>query len=108
MVEQELAIGVLQLVALALPAFAILLQLVVEAELSYTHYSVPVTTAGLILFLVGGIVILGQLVALTDSTLFAVALGVLALGMVCMLVGVGTIGLQTRAKQFQTLETDDD
>ena len=108
MVEQDLAVGVLQLVALALPAFAILLQLVVESELSYTHYAVPVTTAGLILFLVGGIVILGQLVVLTASPLFAVALGVLALGMGCMIVGVGTIGLQTRADQYQTLETDDD
>ena len=108
MVEQELAMGVLQLVALALPAFAILLQLVVESEMSYTNYAIPVTTAGFLLFLVGGIIVLGQLVALTASTTFALALGILGLGMVCMLFGATTIALQTRKGQFQSLETGND
>lgn len=70
-----MAIGVLQLVALALPAFAILLQLVVESEKSYTKYAIPVTTAGFLLFIVGGIIVLGQLVLITTSTIFALALG---------------------------------
>lgn len=105
MVEQQLAIGVLQLVALALPAFAILLQLVVESEKSYTKYAIPVTTAGFLLFIVGGIIVLGQLVLITTSTIFALALGLLGLGMVCMLLGTTTISLQTRKNQFQTLET---
>lgn len=108
MVEQELAVGVLQLVALALPAFAILLQLVVESEMSYTKYAIPVTTAGFLLFIVGGIIVLGQLVVMTTSTIFALALGILGFGMVCMLLGATTIGLQTRKKQFQTLETGND
>lgn len=108
MVEERLAVGVLQLVALALPAFAILLQLVVESDMSYTKYAVPVTTAGFLLFLVGGIVVLGQLVVMTTSTIFAFALGTVGLGMVCMLLGAATIAVQTREKQLRTLETGDD
>lgn len=106
--EQQLAIGVLQLVALALPAFAILLQLVVESDMSYTNYAIPVTTGGFLLFLVGGIIVLGQLVVMTTSTIFATALGILGIGMVCMLFGAATIGLQTRKKQFKSLETGND
>lgn len=100
--------GGLQLIALALPAFAILLELVVESEMSYTKYAILVTTAGFLLFLVGGIIVLGQLVVMTTSTTFAVALGLLGFGMGCMLIGATTIGLQTRKKQFRTLETGDD
>lgn len=37
MVDRQLAFGVLQLVALSLPAFAILLQMVVESEMAYTE-----------------------------------------------------------------------
>lgn len=107
MVEQQLAIGVLQLVALALPAFAILLQLVVESDMSYTKYAIPVTTAGFLLFIVGGIIVLGQLVVITTSPVFALALGILGFGMGCMLIGAATIGLQTRERQFKTLETGD-
>lgn len=108
MVKQQLAMGVLQLVALALPAFAILLQLVVESDMSYTKYSVPMTAAGFLLFLVGGIIVLGQLALLTTSVIFAFALGILGLGMVCMLLGAATIALQTREKQFKTLVTGND
>ena len=108
MVEQQLAVGVLQLVALALPAFAILLQLVVEADMSYTKYAIPVTTAGFLLFIGGGIIVLGQLVFITTSTIFALALALLGVGMVCMFLGATTIGLQTRKKQYQTLETGND
>lgn len=108
MVQEQLVLGVLQLVALALPAFAILLQLVVESEMSYTQHAIPVTTAGFLLFLVGGIIVLGQLIVITTSFVFALALGILGLGMVCLLLGAATIGFQTRKRQFETLETGDD
>lgn len=107
MVERELAMGVLQLVALALPAFAILLQLIVESEMSYTHYAVPVTTTGLGLFLVGGTIVLGELLVLTISIIFAIALGIIGLGMICMLIGASLIGLQTNRKQFRSMGDDD-
>lgn len=84
MVEQELAIGVLQLVALALPAFAIFLQLVVESDKPYIKYGIPVTTTAFLLFLVGGIIVLGQLVVITPSTIFALALGLLSLCHDCL------------------------
>lgn len=108
MAEQGLAMGVLQLVALALPAFAILLQLIVEAEMSYTHYAVPVTTAGLILFLVGGTIILARFALRSTSTIVSVALGIIGLGMVCTLAAALAIGLQTQKKQFQSLESSGD
>lgn len=108
MAEHGLAMGVLQLVALALPAFAILLQLIVEAELSYTHYAVPVTTAGLILFLVGGTIVLAKIALRSTSTVVSMAVGIVALGMICMLLGALAIGLQTREKQFQTMESSGD
>lgn len=99
MVDRQLTFSVLQLVALSLPAFAILLQIVVESDIPFTHEAVPITTAGLGLFLVGGIVILLELVFSTQSTVVTLALSIITLGMVGLLVGASLIGLQTRRGQ---------
>ncbi|RBI60606.1 hypothetical protein DMJ13_16565 [halophilic archaeon] len=99
MVDRQLAFSILQLVALSLPAFAILLQMVVESNIPYTHWAVPITTAGLALFLIGGALILGELMLATASTTATIALGALLLGILSMLIGASLIGLQTGEKQ---------
>ncbi|WP_435181444.1 hypothetical protein [Halorussus sp. AFM4] len=99
MVNTQLAFSVLQLVALALPAFAILLQMVVESEIAYTHLAVPITTAGMGLFLVAGAIILGELLLTTPSAIAQFALGIILLGILTMLVGACLIGYQTEKKQ---------
>lgn len=106
MVNQQLAFSVLQLIALSLPAFAILLQIVVESEMPYTHWAVPVTTAGMGMFVVAGALILGQLLSATTSILSQLALGTLIVGILCLLVGVGLIGLQTANRQRRLRDGD--
>ncbi|GAA0674100.1 hypothetical protein ACFQDG_08850 [Natronoarchaeum mannanilyticum] len=107
MVDRQLAFSILQLVALSLPAFAILLQMVVESEMAYTHWAVPITTAGLGLFLIGGAVVLGHLMLATATITTTIALGFILLGMLSMLIGASLIGLQTGAKQ-RRLQDDED
>lgn len=99
MVNTQLAFSVLQLVALALPAFAILLQMVVESEIAYTYSAVPITTAGMGLFLIAGAIILGELLLTTPSAIAQFALGIILLGILTMLVGASLIGYQTEKKQ---------
>lgn len=99
MVNRELAFSVLQLVALSLPAFAILLQMVVESKMAYTEWAVPITTAGMGMFLLAGAIFLGELFLATTSTIATLALGVLLLGMIFLLLGALLIGLQTAKKQ---------
>lgn len=106
MPQQQTMLGVLQLVALALPAFAILLELIVESDKSYTYYAVPVTTAGLGLFLLGGLFVLGELLVRTESAIFAMAIGGIGMGMLCLLVGAAAIGFQTQKEQYRTLDDD--
>lgn len=107
MVERKLAFSILQLVALSLPAFAILLQIVVESEMPYTHWAVPLTTGGLAMFLVGGAIILGEFMFTTTSLTATVALGVILLGLLSLLVGASLIGLQTGQKQRRLRDDDD-
>ncbi len=99
MVERNLAFSILQLVALSLPAFAILLQMVVESDFPYTNQAVPVTNASFGLFLLAGLIVLGEFIVTTASVLAQIALGVLLLGMAGMLVGAGLIGVQTSHAQ---------
>ncbi len=99
MVNQQLAFSVLQLVALSLPAFAILLQIVVESDMAYTERAVPITTAGMGLFLAAGGIFLGRLLLTTTSRLTALALTLLLLGMGCLIIGGVLIGWQTAQKQ---------
>jgi len=99
MVNRELAFSVLQLVALSLPAFAILLQIVVESEMAYTEWAVPITTAGMSMFLLAGAVFVGELLLATTSTVATLALGILLLGVIFLLIGAGLIGRQTAKKQ---------
>ena len=99
MVERQLAFSILQLVALSLPAFAILLQIVVSAEMPYTHYAVPLTTAGLGMFIIAGGITLGELLLTTESLATTVSISLLLLGMVCLLFGASIIGLQTGRQQ---------
>ena len=70
MVNRHLVFSVLQLVALSLPAFAILLQMVVESEMAYTHWAVPITTAGVGMFLLAGVVFLDKLLLQLQSPLY--------------------------------------
>lgn len=106
MVDRQLAFSVLQLVALSLPAFAILLQLVVESGMAYTHWAVPITTAGMGLFLLAGAIMLGQLLFATLSLASMIALGLLLVGMLTLIIGGGLLGFQTQRKQ-QRLQDDD-
>lgn len=107
MVDRQLAFSILQLVALSLPAFAILLQMVVESNFPYTKNAVVITTASMNLFLIAGIVILVGRLITTPSTSAQIALGALILGMVGLLFGNSLIGLQTeRAQQHYSDEND--
>lgn len=99
MVDRQLAFSILQLVALSLPAFAILLQMMVESKMSYTHWAVPITTAGMGLFLIGGAIVVVELIFASASTTAAVALVFSLLGLLSMLVGASLIGLQAGAQQ---------
>lgn len=105
-VNQQLAFSVLQLVALSLPAFAILLQIVVESNMAYTKWAVPITTAGMGLFLVAGGIFLGRLLLAATSSLTALALGTLLLGILCLIIGGVLIGWQTAKKQ-RNLQSND-
>jgi hypothetical protein len=104
MVDRQLAFTILQLVALSLPAFAILLQMVIESTFPYTKYAVPITTTSMSLFLLAGAVVLGErFLAAAGSPVTQIALGTLILGIVGLFLGVGIIGLQTmRAQQRQS------
>jgi len=106
MVNQQLAFSVLQLVALSLPAFAILLQIVVESEMAYTEYAVPVTTAGMGLFLAAGGIFLARLLLAATSGLTQLALGLLLIGIFCLIIGGGLIGWQTAKKQRRLQNSD--
>ena len=107
MVDRQLAFSILQLVALSLPAFAILLQMVVESEMPYTHWAVPITTAGLGLFLIGGAIVVVELMLATTTTTATVALGFALLGILSMLIGASLIGLQTGEKQRRIRDGED-
>lgn len=108
MVDRQLAFSILQLVALSLPAFAILLQMVVESDMAYTHWAVPLTTGGLGMFLVAGGLILVELILITPSFIANMSMGILLVGMVCLLLGASLIGLQTRRKQRHIRNGDDE
>ena len=99
MVERQLAFSILQLVALSLPAFAILLQMVVESNFPYTGHAVLLTTASMGLFLIAGAVVLGERFFATTSPVTQMALGTLVLGILGLLLGSGLIGLQTHRAQ---------
>ena len=106
MVDRQLAFSVLQLVALSLPAFAILLQMVVESEVAYTHWAVPITTAGMGLFLAAGAIILGELLLTTTSAIAALALALLLFGILSLLIGGILLGHQTGKKQRRLQDGD--
>jgi len=107
MVDRQLAFSILQLVALSLPAFAILLQMVIESEMPYTHWAVPITTGGLGLFLIGGAIVIGQLMFTQITTTTTIALGFLLLGLLSLLIGASLIGVQTGMKQRRLRDGED-
>lgn len=106
MVERQLEFNILQLVALSLPAFAILLQIVVESEMAYTYWAVPLTTGGLVMFLIGGAIIVGEFMFTTTPLTATVALGAILFGMCSLLIGASLIGLQTKTKQHRLRDDD--
>ena len=101
MVERDLALGILQLVALSLPAFAILMEIVVESDFPLTKAAVPITTAGFGLFLTAGLVNLVALVITTNSLVLQVSLGLVGLGLCSLLIGAALIGTQIEEAQEQ-------
>jgi len=106
MVNRQLAFSVLQLVALSLPAFAILLQIVVESEMAYTKWAVPITTAGMGLFLIAGAIFLGELLLAPTSAIATLAVGILLVGILCLLLGASIIGRQTAQKQRRLQQSE--
>ena len=106
MVDRQLAFSVLQLVALSLPAFAILLQIVVQSEIAYTDWAVPMTTAGMGLFLIAGGIFIVELLLEATSAIAALALGTLLLGIVSLFFGASLIGRQTGKKQRRLRDGD--
>ena len=106
MVNQQLAFSVLQLVALSLPAFAIFLQIVVQSDMAYTEYAVPITTAGMGMFLAASGIFLARLLLVATSGLTQLALGLLLAGILCLIIGGGLIGWQTANKQRRIQKRD--
>lgn len=106
MVDRQLAFSVLQLVALSLPAFAILLQMVVESDMAYTYLAVPITTTGMGLFLLAGVLFVGKLLVATTSAIATLALGGILLGIISLVLGGSLIGLQTAQKQQRIQDGD--
>lgn len=99
MVDRALALNVLQLVALSLPAFAILLQIIVESDFAYVNEAVPVIVTGFGAFLLAGFVILVSLLFSPLSLAMRAALVILSAGMLILIAGIALIGLRTRRAQ---------
>jgi len=104
MVERDLALGVLQLVALSLPAFAILLEIVVESDFPFTKEAVPITTAGFAFFLLAGIIDITALVTASPSPVLQLSLGLVGLGLVSLLAGAALFGTQIEEAQEEEAE----
>lgn len=63
--------------ALSLPAFAILLEVVVESEFPYVNQTVPLVAASFGLFLLAGIAIITLLIGELESLVLIAALGLI-------------------------------
>jgi len=97
MVHRELAFSIRQSVALSLPAVAIGLQMAVESDMPDTHWAVPITTAGLGPFLVGGSIVPIELDLTSAATKTTFAPRLLLLGILNVLVGAALLGGRTMA-----------
>lgn len=104
MVNTNLALGVLQLVALALSAFAILMEIIVESEFAYANRAVPVIAGSYGLLALGGTIVLTALLLSPLGVIMQVALVAIDLGLVGMVVGIGLVGLRTRQAQAAAAE----
>ena len=74
--------------------------------MAYTHWTVPITTGGMGLFLICGAIVIMELILTTTTTASAVALGFAFLGILSMLIGASLIGLQTGARQRRIRDRD--
>lgn len=101
MVNADVALGLLQLVALSLPAFAILLELMVESDFPYANWSVAVISAGFILFVAAGMIVVTSFVFERFSRPLTVAFAVVDVGLLALAVGIGLIAVRTRRAQQQ-------
>jgi len=104
MVQTELALSVLQLVALSLPAFAILLELMVESKYAYANRSVLAVALSFAMIVLAGVIVLTALLLTPLDLLMTVALLVIDVGLVGMLAGIYLIGLRTRQAQERLAE----
>lgn len=97
--ETELALGVLQLVALSLPAFAILLELMVESNFPYANRAVPVVAGSFAALVAGGIVIVSGILLQPHTFLMRASLLLIDVGLVGMVAGIALIAHRTRREQ---------
>lgn len=89
MVEADLALGALQLVALAFPAYTILIQLMVQSELPYANEVVTAISGSFGLLVLGGIIVLTTLVFSSLSLIMQAAVVNIDLGLLGMIAGIG-------------------
>lgn len=99
MVETELALGLLQLVALALPAFAILLQLIVQSNFPYANEAVPAVAASFAAITGSGITIITAMLLQPYTLAMRASLLLVDVGLIGLVVGVALISLRTRREQ---------
>lgn len=104
MVQTDLAISVLQLVGLSLPAYAILLELMVESEYAYANLAVPVVALSFGLVVSGGTVVLTAFLLSPRSLLMQIALVFIDVGLLGMLVAIYLIGFRTKRAQERIAE----
>lgn len=104
MVKIGLAVSVLQLVALSLPAFAILFQIIVQSEFAYANRAVSVVAASFGLIVAGGTIVLTALLLAPLDPLMQIALVAIDLGLVGMLTAIYLIGFRTRKAQISAAD----
>jgi VIT1/CCC1 family predicted Fe2+/Mn2+ transporter len=59
-----------------------------ECDFAYTKQAVPMTTASMGLFLLGGLIILANFILSTTSLVAQIALSIVGLGMIGMILGI--------------------
>lgn len=99
MVKTGLALSILQLVALSLPAFAIILQLIGESDIPYANEAVPVVAASFAAITGSGAVITGTMVLQDHTLAMQASLLRVTVGLVGLIAGVILVSLRTRREQ---------
>lgn len=85
--------------ALSLPAFVILVEVIVESDFPFANMAVPIIVTGFGLFIFRGIIILLRLLVASISWQLRVTVVSLLLGLLAILVGVALLGFRTTKVQ---------